>query len=139
MALKNSNGTKSKVIVMETQTYVKMPPHSRCNVNHSTYEIVSCRTIPKKIAEWLLDNKEFENGVNRDLLKRSGIPDTSSWWYNNIEDMIMIKGKSERYYLKKLRQISNTNLSNVYQVACDNYSVICEYYVRIKRIYQSKH
>lgn len=117
---------------MDTKTYVAMPPHSRCNVNRDYYEIVSCRTISKSLATFLLDTKEFENGVDRELLKRSGIEDNSNWWYNNVEDMVMIKGNTGRFYIKKVRSVNGTSLANAYQIACDNYSVISNYVARKK-------
>lgn len=130
-----SSGTKSnKHTAMDTKTYVEMPPHSRCNVNGTYYEIISCRTITKKIAEYLLDSKQFENGIDRELLKRSGIEDTSDWWYNSVDDLIMIKGRTGRYYIKKRREINNLTLGNAYQVACDNYMVISQYVERTKRM-----
>ena len=118
---------------MKTQAYITMPPHSRCNVNGKSYEIVSCRQIKKELALRLLDKDEFSNGIDRKLLKRSGLEDKSDWWYNSVEDLIMVKSLSGRYYIKKLRKVSNINMSNAYQIACDNYSVICEYVARKKR------
>lgn len=110
-----------------------MPPHSRCNINGKHYEIISHRAIKKDLAIALLDKKEFENGVDRDLLKRSGIQDTSDWWYNAVDDLIMIKGKSGRYYIKKIRTVSNADLSLAYQIACTNYMVISQYVANAKR------
>lgn len=117
---------------MDTKTYVPMPPHSRCNVNRDYYEIVSCRTISKSLATFLLDANEFENGVDRKQLKRSCIEDNSNWWYNNVEDMVMIKGNTGRFYIKKVRSVNGTNLANAYQIACDNYAVISNYVARKK-------
>lgn len=118
---------------MKTQAYIPMPTHSRCNVNGKYYEIVSCRQIKKELALRLLDEDEFSNGIDRKLLKRSGMEDKSDWWYNSVEDLIMVKNLCGRYYIKKLRKVSNSNMSNAYQIACDNYSVICEYVARKKR------
>lgn len=119
---------------MESKLYVAMPPHSRCNVNGKMYDIISCRTITTKMAERLIDSEEFTNGIDREQLRRAGIEDTSTWWYNHIEDMIMIKGRTGRYYIKKIRQVSNSVLSQAYQIACDNYAVIAQYVQRHKRI-----
>lgn len=120
---------------LETKAYVSMPPHSKCNVNPNESEIISCRTISKKLAETLLDHKEFENGVDREMLKLAGIEDNSTWWYNAVDDLIMIKGRTGRYYIKKLRRVKNRDLVNSYQIACDNYSVICGYVSKMKRAY----
>lgn len=118
---------------MDTKAYIPMPPHSRCNINGKYYEIISHRTIKKDLAIALLDKKEFENGVDRDLLKRHGIEDTSSWWYNSVDDLVMIKGKSGRYYIKKIRTVSDKDLSFAYQIACANYMVISQYVADAKR------
>lgn len=113
--------------------YIPMPPHSKCNGVGKDYDIISCRTITKTLAKKLLDNQEFSNGVDTEALRRAGIEDNSTWWYNNVEDMVMIKGRSGRYYIKKTRVITNREVPNAYQIACDNYSVISEYVARKKR------
>ena len=113
--------------MLESKEYIPMPVHSKVNVNGKYYEIISCRTIKRNLAKELLKNKEFTCGDSDPYREM-----TASWWYNATENLIMIKGKKDRYYLKRIVQLKNDKLGDAYTVALNNYKIIAAY-VAIKQ------